>query len=83
MGIITDKNGKSQFSRRSGFLIIIAHLAKGLMPGEELTITWPFVVLICAMYGFNKLAFAALELIKYLKGVKLAPAMEAHIDDQG
>lgn len=68
MGIITDKNGKSQFSRRSGFLIIIAHLGHGFLPGNDLVITWPFVVLVCAMYGFNKLAFAAIELMKYLKG---------------
>jgi hypothetical protein len=67
MGIITDKQGNSQFSRRSGFLIILAHLVHGFLPENELTISWQFLVLVLGLYGFNKLAFAAIELIKFLK----------------
>ena len=84
MGIITDNQGKSQFSRRTGFLIVIAHLIKGIMPGNELTITWEWVVLVLTLYGFAKLAHATIELIRYLKGSgKLASTQEAHADDQG
>lgn len=68
MGIITDKQGNSQFSRRTGFLIVLAHLGKGFMPEGTLEISWPWVTLVLVLYGFNKLAFAAIELIKYLKG---------------
>jgi len=68
MGVLTDKQGNSQFSRRTGFLIVLAHLVKGFMPDETLIITWPWVTLVLVLYGFNKLAFAVVELIKHLKG---------------
>ena len=68
MGIITDKQGNSQFSRRTGFLIVLAHLAYSFIYEKPLAISWTWVTLILVLYGFNKLAFATIELIKYLKG---------------